>query len=67
MYKPTEGPTIQRLDAPSRPFRPRDKKMSTFYLSLMVANYIKRQDTVSYKKQGSFHQIKNSVVGIPAI
>ena len=26
-----------------------------------------RQDTVSYKKQEGFPQIKNSVVGIPAI
>ena len=29
--------------------------------------YIWRQDTVSYKKQEGFPQIKNSVVGIPAI
>ena len=28
---------------------------------------LRRQDTVSYKKQEGFPQIKNSVVGIPAI
>ena len=30
-------------------------------------NKLRRQDTVSYKKQEGFPQIKNSVVGIPAI
>ena len=28
---------------------------------------LRRQDTVLYKKQEGFPQIKNSVVGIPAI
>ena len=28
---------------------------------------LRRQDTVSYKKQEGFPQIKNSVVGIPAV
>ena len=28
---------------------------------------LRRQDTVSYKKQVGFPQIKNSVVGIPAL
>ena len=36
-------------------------------MAALASDWLRRQDTVSYKKQGVFHQIKNSVVGIPAI